>query len=64
MEIQLTEFLIDTVEKLLRIVKQQNSVLAQLGAVAAEEQLQDIEAAYSAVLKNDSGKEVDTENVD
>jgi hypothetical protein len=32
--------------------------------VAAEEQLQDIEAAYSAVLKNDSGKEVDTENVD
>lgn len=30
MEIQLTEFLIDTVEKLLRIVKQQNSVLAQL----------------------------------
>lgn len=40
MEIQLTEFLIDTVEKLLRIVKQQNSALAQLGAVAAEEQLQ------------------------
>lgn len=32
MEIQLTEFLIDTVEKLLRIVKQHNSVLAQLGA--------------------------------
>lgn len=27
MEIQLTEFLIDTVEKLLRIVKQQNSAL-------------------------------------
>lgn len=43
MEIQLTEFLIDTVEKLLRIVKQQNSVLAQLGAVAAEEQLQEVE---------------------
>lgn len=64
MEIQLTEFLIDTVEKLLRIVKQQNSVLAQLGAVAAEEQLQDVEAAYSAVLKNDSWKEVDTKNVD
>lgn len=42
MEIQLTEFLIDTVEKLLRIVKQQNSALAQLGAVAAEEQLQEV----------------------
>ena len=64
MEIQLTEFLIDTVEKLLRIVRQQNSTLSQLGAVAAEEQLQDIEAAYSAVLKNDSGKEVDKANVD
>lgn len=44
MEIQLTEFLIDTVEKLLRIVRQQNSTLAQLGAVAAEEQLQEVEA--------------------
>lgn len=50
MEIQLTEFLIDTVEKLLRIVKQQNNALAQLGAVAAEEQLQEVEAAYSAAV--------------
>lgn len=64
MELQLIEFLIDTVEALLHIVRQQNSQLSQLGAVTAEEQLQDIEAAYSAVLKNDSGKEVDTENVD
>lgn len=64
MELQLIEFLIDTVEALLHIVRQQNSQLSQLGAVVAEEQLQDIEAAYSAVLKNDSGKEVDTENVD
>lgn len=64
MELQLIEFLIDTVEALLHIVRQQNSQLSQLGAVAAEEQLQDTEAAYSAVLKNDSWKEVDTENVD
>lgn len=65
MELQLIEFLIDTVESLLHIVRQQNSQLSQLGAVAAEEQLQDIEAAYySAVLKNDSGKEVDKANVD
>ena len=64
MELQLIEFLIDTVEALLHIVRQQNSQLSQLGAVAAEEQLQDIEAAYSAVLKNDSGKEVDKANVD
>ena len=63
MELQLIEFLIDTVEAL-HIVRQQNSQLSQLGAVAAEEQLQDIEAAYSAVLKNDSGKEVDKANVD
>ena len=62
--LQLVEFLIDTLESLLQIVKQQNSLLAQLGAVTAEEQLQDIEAAYSAVLKNDSGKEVDKANVD
>ena len=46
MELQLIEFLIDTVEALLHIVRQQNSQLSQLGAVAAEEQLQDIEAAY------------------
>lgn len=64
MELQLIEFLIDTVEALLHIVRQQNSQLSQLGAVTAEEQLQDIEAAYSAVLKNDSGKEVDKANVD
>ena len=64
MELQLIEFLIDTVEALLHIVRQQNSQLSQLGAVAAKEQLQDIEAAYSAVLKNDSGKEVDKANVD
>lgn len=64
MELQLIEFLIDTVETLLHNVRQQNSQLSQLGAVAAEEQLQDIEAAYSAVLKNDSGKEVDKANVD
>ena len=63
MEIQLTEFLIDTVEKLLRIVKQQNSVLAQLGAVAAEEQLQEAEAAYSAAVYP-GGKEVGKANVD
>lgn len=62
MKLQLIEFLIDTVESLLHIVRQQNSQLSQLGAVAAEEQLQ--EAAYSAVLKNDSGKEVDKANVD
>lgn len=54
MELQLIEFLIDTVESLLHIVRQQNSQLSQLGAVAA----------YSAVLKNDSGKEVDKANVD
>lgn len=63
MEIQLTEFLIDTVEKLLRIVKQQNSALAQLGAVAAEEQLQEVEAAYSAAVYPGE-KEVDKANVD
>ena len=50
MEIQLTEFLIDTVEKLLRIV-------------AAEEQLQEVEAAYSAAVYP-GGKEVDKANVD
>ena len=60
MEIQLTEFLIDTVEKLLRIVRQQNNTLAQLGAVAAEEQLQE---AYSAAVYP-GGKEVDKANVD
>ena len=64
MELQLIEFLIDTVEALLHIVRHQNSQLSQLGAVAAEEQLQDIEASYSAVLKNDSWKEVDKANVD
>ena len=53
MEIQLTEFLIDTVEKLLRIVRQQNNTLAQLGAVAA----------YSAAVYP-GGKEVDKANVD
>lgn len=56
MELQLIEFLIDTVEALLHIVRQQNSQLSQLGAVAAEEQLQDIEAAYSAVLKMTVGR--------
>lgn len=56
--LQLVEFLIDTLESLLQIVKQQNSLLAQLGAVTAEEQLQDIEAACSAVLYNSGGKEV------
>lgn len=63
MEIQLTEFLIDTVENLLRIVKQQNSTLAQLGAVAAEERLQEVEATYSAAVYP-GGKEVDKANVD
>lgn len=63
MEIQLTEFLIDTVEKLLRIVKQQNNALAQLGAVAAEEQLQEVEAVYSAAVYP-GGKEVGKTNVD
>ena len=56
--LQLVEFLIDTLESLLQIVKQQNSLLAQLGAVTAEEQLQDIEAACSSVLYNSDGKEV------
>lgn len=60
---ELTEFLIDTVEKLLRIVRQQNSTLAQLGAVAAEEQLQEVEAAYSATIYP-GGKEVEKANVD
>lgn len=35
--LQLVEFLIDTLESLLQIVEQQNSLLAQLGAVTAEE---------------------------
>ena len=52
MEIQLTEFLIDTVEKLLRIVRQQNSTLAQLGAVAAEDQLQEVALALAAVAED------------
>lgn len=56
--LQLVEFLIDTLESLLQIVKQQNSLLAQLGAVTAEEQLQDIEATCPAVLYNSGGKEV------
>ena len=64
MELQLVEFLIDTLESLLQIVKQQNSLLSQLGAVTEEEQLQALEAAYSAVLESDSGKEVDKANVD
>lgn len=54
----MVEFLIDTLESLLQIVKRQNSLLAQLGAVTAEEQLQDIEATCSAVLYNSGGKEV------
>ena len=63
MELQLIEFLIDTVESLFHIVRQQNTLLSQLGAVTEEEQLQDLEAAYSAVLESDSGKEVNR-NVD
>lgn len=64
MTIQLAEFLIDTIEKLLCIVKQQNSQLAQLGAVSAEEQLQEVEAAYSAAIYSNGRKEVNNPHVD
>jgi hypothetical protein len=45
-------------------VKQQNSQLAQLGAVSAEEQLQEVEAAYSAAIYSNGRKEVNNPHVD
>ncbi|MGN0706558.1 MAG: hypothetical protein ACI4JC_00980 [Faecalibacterium sp.] len=58
MNLRLTEFLIDTLETLLHIVKRQNEQLSQLGAVGAEEELRDIEDACSAVLYDQPGEEV------
>ncbi|MCD7857716.1 MAG: hypothetical protein LUG55_07980 [Clostridiales bacterium] len=49
-DLQLTEFLIDTVETLLCIVREQNAKLAEVDAVIAADRIQEVSDRYTATV--------------
>ena len=60
LELQLIDFLTDTLHRLLEIVRSQNDQLHQLGGVGCEEELEDIDLTCAAVgLGAHDGQEED-----